>query len=427
MQKRFSFLRGMMNKDMESMRIAYLVNQYPAVSHSFIRREILELERSGVEVVRIALLGWAGTIVDDADRRESERTFYIQKLGLFRLCVRGLAAFLSSPLRMLRAAALVAKMARHSSRAFAVHCFYLLEACAVADVLKRRDVHHVHAHFGTNSAEVAMLACCLSGRTYSFTAHGPEEFDKAGSIGLVTKVRRSAFVVAVSSFGRGQLYRWIDPGDWNKVKVVHCGLEPGFHAHVAPLRPAERRLVCVGRLCEQKGQLLLIRAAEMLVRRGVTFRLVLAGDGELRAEIEREIAARGLRDHVTITGWLDSAGIRDKLLNATALVLPSLAEGLPVAIMEAMALRRPVLSTYIAGIPELVSTGVNGWLVPSGSTEALAAAMESCLSASPADIERMGNAAQRAVLERHDIASETRKLVAHFLQVVGERAHAIGR
>jgi colanic acid/amylovoran biosynthesis glycosyltransferase len=416
----------MMNKDVEPMRIAYLVNQYPAVSHSFIRREILELERSGVDVVRIALLGWAGTIVDDADRRELERTFYIQKLGLVRLCAGWCLAFLSSPWRMLQAVALVMKMARHSSRAFAVHCFYLVEACAVADVLKRRNVHHVHAHFGTNSAEVAMLACCLSGRTYSFTAHGPEEFDKAGSIGLVTKVRRSAFVVAVSSFGRGQLYRWIDPGDWSKVKVVHCGLEPGFHNHVPTLRPAERRLVCVGRLCEQKGQLLLIRAAEMLARRGVAFHLVLAGDGELRAELEREIAARELGDRVTITGWLSSTGIRDELLKATALVLPSLAEGLPVAIMEAMALRRPVLSTYVAGIPELVSAGVNGWLVPSGCTEALAAAMESCLSASPAEIERMGNSAQQVVLARHDIASETRKLVGHFVQVVGERKHAIG-
>lgn len=409
------------------MRIAYLVNQYPAVSHSFIRREILELERSGVEVVRIALQGWRATIVDEEDKREAGKTFHVQRLGMARLLIRFAAACLSSPVRMLQAMALVLQMARHSSRAFAVHVFYLLEACAVADFLRRRDVHHLHAHFGTNSAEVAMLACCLAGRTYSFTAHGPEEFDKAGSIGLSTKVRRSAFVVAVSSFGRGQLYRWIDPGDWNKVKVVHCGLEPGFHAHVPPLRPAGKRLVCVGRLCEQKGQLLLVRAAEMLVRRGVAFRLVLAGDGELREEMEREIAARGLAEHVTITGWLSSSEIREELLHATALVLPSLAEGLPVAIMEAMALRRPVLSTYIAGIPELVSTGVNGWLVPSGSTEALAAAMESCLNASPADIEQMGNAAQRIVLERHDIACETKKLAAHFLQVVGERAHALGR
>jgi colanic acid/amylovoran biosynthesis glycosyltransferase len=416
-----------MNEHMESMRIAYLVNQYPAVSHSFIRREILELERSGVDVVRIALQGWAGAIVDDEDKREAGKTVYIQRLGVLRLCLCCLLALLAGPWRMLQAAALVVKMARHSSRAFAVHAFYLLEASAVAQVLKRRDVHHLHAHFGTNSAEVAMLACCLAGRTYSFTAHGPEEFDKARSIGLTMKVRRSAFVVAVSSFGRGQLYRWIDPADWNKVKVVHCGLEPGFHADVPPLRPAAGRLVCVGRLCEQKGQLLLIQAAEMLVRRGVAFQLVLAGDGELRERIEREIAARGLGRHVAITGWLSSSGIRDQLLSATALVLPSLAEGLPVAIMEAMALRRPVLSTYIAGIPELVSTGVNGWLVPSGSTEALAAAMERCLSASPAEIEAMGHAAQRAVLERHDIAGETRKLAGHFLQVFNERAHAIGR
>lgn len=409
------------------MRIAYLVNQYPAVSHSFIRREILELERAGVNVVRIALQAWTGTLADEADRREADRTAYIRPLGLAQLAWIFFRRCLSGPLPMLRAVALVFRMARHSSRPMAVHFFYLLEAGGVADILAQREVRHLHAHFGTNSAEVAMLACCLTGETYSFTVHGPEEFDKARAIGLATKVARSAFVVAVSSFGRGQLYRWIAQDDWDKVKVVHCGLEPGFHAAPAAPPPAERRLVCVGRLCEQKGQLLLVQAAQMLMQRGLAFQLVLAGDGELRPELERAIAARGLGERIRITGWLSSAQIRQELLDATALVLPSLAEGLPVAIMEAMALRRPVLSTYIAGIPELVRTGVSGWLFPSGCAEALAAAMEACLGAPASEIERMGHAAQCAVRERHDIGVEARKLTEHFLEVLNSRTHPTGR
>jgi colanic acid/amylovoran biosynthesis glycosyltransferase len=406
-------------------RVAYLINQYPAVSHSFIRREILELERSGVEVVRIGLRGWNGVIADEENQRESSKTSYIQKRGVVRLLILFLMTLIASPIRMLRAVILAVDMARQSPRPLYVHLFYVIEACAVADILNNNQVQHLHAHFGTNSTEVAMLACCLTHATYSFTAHGPEEFDMAMSIGLMKKVERSAFVVAVSSFGRGQLYRWINPGDWHKVKVVHCGLEPGFHAHASALPPAEKRLVCVGRLCEQKGQLLLIQAAEILVQRGLHFKLILAGDGELRQQIEDEIAARNLTDHVTLTGWLSISQVREEILHSTALVLPSLAEGLPVAIMEAMALQRPVLSTYIAGIPELVRPGVNGWLFPSGSVEELAMAMESCLTASLADLNAMGHAARRAVLERHDISCETKKLLGHFLHVLQGREHLL--
>lgn len=415
----------MMNEPMQPMRVAYLINQYPAVSHSFIRREILELERSGVDVVRIALRGWKDVVDDAEHRREREKTRYIQRLGVFRLLMHFARTSITSPMRTISMLALALRMARQDpSRSF-VHLFYLVEACAVAAILAREDVRHLHAHFGTNSTEIAMLACGLTGGTYSFTVHGPEEFDKAKSIGLATKVARSAFAVAISSFGRGQLYRWIDRGNWNKVKVVHCGLEPGFHTDVTVAAPVQKRLVCVGRLCEQKGQLLLLQAAELLVRRGRDFQLVLAGDGELRRQIEDDIASRGLGRHVSITGWLSNTQVREQLLHATALVLPSLAEGLPVAIMEAMALRRPVLSTYIAGIPELVRPGINGWLFPSGSPEDLAAAMEHCLLASASELDAMGVAARAAVLERHDIRSEALKLKEHFVAVLNDGARPI--
>jgi colanic acid/amylovoran biosynthesis glycosyltransferase len=170
----------------------------------------------------------------------------------------------------------------------------------------------------------------------------------------------------------------------------------------------------VGRLCEQKGQLLLVEAARALASRGVDFKLVLAGDGEMRGPIERLIARYGLQAQVRITGWISSAQVRDEILAARALVLPSFAEGLPVVIMEAMALRRPVLTTYVAGIPELVCQGDNGWLFPAGCVEALTEAMLDCLQQPVEVLQRMGEAACRRVLERHDIDTEAARLTRHF-------------
>jgi glycosyltransferase involved in cell wall biosynthesis len=227
-------------------------------------------------------------------------------------------------------------------------------------------------------------------------------------------MRRSTFVVAVSSFGRSQLYRWVDHAQWHKVKVVHCGLEAAFHA-VAPVPlPAIPRLVCVGRLCEQKGQLLLIEAAQRLAVRGIRFELVLVGDGEMRSEVEALIARYGLTGCVRITGWISSDGVRREILASRGLVLPSFAEGLPVVILEAMALRRPVLTTYVAGIPELVRPGENGWIFEAGSVEALTAAMADLLSQSDQVLQRMGEAAFERVLARHDIDIEASKLAVLF-------------
>jgi len=400
------------------MRIAYFINQYPKVSHSFIRREITALERNGIEVERIALRGWDAELVDEEDLQERDKTRHVLRSGPAALASAALLSLLAQPVRWFSALGLAFRMAGKSTRGWPFHMAYLLEACTLAKWMNDSGADHIHAHFGTNSAEVAMLAGAISGKTYSFTVHGPEEFDKPESIGLSEKVLRSAFTVAISSYGRSQMYRWIDPGDWDKIKVVHCGLEPSFHQVATVPIPDRPRLVCVGRLCEQKGQLLLLKAARILSRKGVQFELVLAGDGELRKRIESEIADSGLAGKVWVTGWISSAGVREQLLAARALVLPSFAEGLPVVIMEAMALRRPVLTTYIAGIPELVQSGETGWLFPSGSVEELASAMEACLATPAPQMACMGEKGRLRVLERHDIEREAAKLAAHFHDAV---------
>jgi len=396
------------------MRIAYFINQYPKVSHSFIRREILALERQGFEVQRIALRGWDAELVDAEDVSERDKTLYLLQGGVMALLKPVLQVLRHRPRAFFSALWLALRMGRRADRSWPYHLIYLAEACRMLPWLQTFGAEHVHAHFGTNSTEVVMLANALGGPTYSFTVHGPEEFDKAQFIHLGEKVRRSAFVAAISSYGRSQLYRWVDHGHWAKVKVVHCGLERAFHDVPAVPIPAVPRLVCVGRLCEQKGQLLLMEAARLLAAKGVAFEMVLAGDGEMRGQIETLIAQHGLQAQVRITGWIGSEQVREEILAARAMVLPSFAEGLPVVIMEAMALRRPVLTTYVAGIPELVRHGENGWLFPAGAVEELADVLEDCLMQPDEVLQRMGEAAYQRVLQRHDIDTEAAKLAALF-------------
>jgi len=283
-------------------------------------------------------------------------------------------------------------------------------------------ITHVHAHFGTNSANVAMLVHELGGPSWSFTVHGPEEFDVAPIVGLKEKINRCAFVVAISSYGRSQLYRLLEYDRWGKVHVVACGLDPPFFEVPVLPPPARRRLVCVGRLCEQKGQILLVDAARQLASEGLDFELVLVGDGEMRDHLEALIKRHNLRKQVLIYGWMTNAQVRDEILAARALVLPSFAEGLPIVIMEAMALKRPIISTFVGGIPELVRSGEHGWLVPAGDLASLVAAMRASIEAPPEQLAHMGEIAQKRVLARHSVEVQADRLISLFRHTVGIRS-----
>jgi len=394
--------------------VAYLVNLYPAVSHSFIRREILALEALGASVLRVASRGWDGDLVDPADVAERTKTHYLLQAGVGRLLASVFAAFASSPAHFLRAMRLAAGMARLSHRPLPVHLAYLAQACRLRELARDAGVSHVHAHFGSNATEVAMLCAALGGPRYSFTVHGPEEFDMPVALHLKEKVEHAEFVAAISSFGRSQLYRWIGHAHWPKVKVVRCSVDESFQQAVDAPAPAGKRVVCVGRLCEQKGQMLLLAAAREMVRRGHDIELVLAGDGPMRPELERLIAEYGLASRVHITGWVSGEQVRALLLEARALILPSFAEGLPVVLMEAMALARPVITTRIAGIPELVRDGQDGWLLPAGDCWALVEAWTALLECDRARLLAMGESARQRVLQRHSAATAAHKLIQLF-------------
>ncbi len=392
-------------------RIAYVINRYPMISHSFIRREILALERQGFEILRISMNGWDATLVDETDQQERLKTRYVLQSRTVALLLAVLRTLLITPKRFFTAFALAVRMGRGTQRSVPYHLAYLAEACCILPWLKSFGATHVHAHFGTNSAEVVMLAHALGGPQYSFTVHGQDELLFGGT---AEKVHRAAFVVAISSFGRSQLYRRVEHKHWSKIKVVHCGLETAFHGIDSIPPTAIPRLVCVGRLSKEKAQLLLVEAAYQLMQKGIKFELVLAGDGDMRSEIEDLIAQYELTKQIRITGWLSSNQVREEILAARSLVLPSFTEGLPVVIMEAFALRRPVLATYVGGIPELVIQGENGWLFPAGSVNELAAALEDCLSKSPEELEKMGDSGYHRVVERHSIDTEAAKLAELF-------------
>jgi colanic acid/amylovoran biosynthesis glycosyltransferase len=399
------------------MRVAYFTNQYPAVSHTFIRREIQALEDQGITIIRYALRPSAGVLVHAEDRLEFEKTKYILKIGPSEI-LRCLASTAwRGPIAKIKMVRLAFRMGWRSDRGLLRHLAYAVEAIVLAYWCRRDAVQHLHAHFGTNSAAIAMLAGKLAGVSYSFTAHGSEEFEKAPLLSLDLKLTHAAFAVCVSSFGRAQLMRWSSPVLWRKIAVIHCGVDSGFLSPNPSIVGSAPRFVCVGRLGEHKAQLILVEAVRRLRDAGIYCEVVLAGDGPMRRQIEAAIRGTGLERQITITGWVSSERVRAEILAARALVLPSFSENMPVVIMEALALGRPVISTYIAGIPELVQSGKTGWLVPSSDEAALAQAMHEALVATVDQLTGMGAAGRVHVSEHHDAFKEAKKLRELFKSV----------
>ncbi|WP_017317727.1 glycosyltransferase [Mastigocladopsis repens] len=397
------------------MKIAYLVNKYPKVSHTFIRREIAAIEACGLPVARFSIRSCESEeLVDPEDKLEFQKTQVVLGVGILGLLFNLLAVAITRPIPWLRGLWLALKVGWASERGVLYHIIYLAEACVLLHWFRNSGVTHLHAHFGTNPTTVAMLCHAIGGPPYSFTVHGPYEFDEPESLALTQKINRAAFVVTVSSFSRSQLYRWCNHQQWKKIHVIRCGLDNHFFNRNTTAISSEPNFVCVGRLCEEKGQLLLIQAVSQLAALGLQCNLTLVGDGSLRPEIESLIKDYGLEKQVKMTGWASSAEVQKYIMNSRALILPSFAEGLPVVIMEALALERPVITTYVAGIPELVKPGINGWLVPSGSVEALTEVMREVLQLPTENLEQMGKAGAASVKAQHNLAQEASKLANLF-------------
>jgi colanic acid/amylovoran biosynthesis glycosyltransferase len=396
------------------MSLAYLFNWYPMPSQTALRREVAALEELGIPFHRFSLRRYEGELVDENDRAEKERTRAVLDVGALGLIAALLRTSTMRPRQFTRALAMAVHIGRIDERGMVRTLIYLAEACVLLDWFSKLGVEHVHTHYATNSATAALLCQLMGGPSYSFTMHGPEEFDAARATCLREKVRHAAFVVAISEFTRSQLYRWADYRDWSKIHVIRVGVSQMFLDHGPVPIPTVPHLVNIGRIVEQKGQAILVHAVARLLEEGFDVKLAIIGDGPMRSDIEALIDQLGLKDHVRVTGYLSNQGVRDELLAARALVLPSFAEGLPGVFFEALALGRPVISTYIAAHPELIEPGVNGWLVPAGAVEPLVDAIAEALSADPADLERMGRAGAATVAEKHDASTQAKKLAELF-------------
>ena len=379
---------------------AWLANQYPKPSHAFVRREIRALEASGVAVHRFSVRRSLDPLVDPGDQEEARRTRVILEAP-WAAMVRAVVATLAGRPRAFAAAlARCLAVAWRSDRGLVVHLAYLIEACLLARWLRAAGCEHLHAHFATNSTTVAMLSHLLGGPPFSFTAHGPEPFDKPAAIALGEKLERAAFAVAVSQFGASQLRRWASRDARERIHVVRCGVDAEFLESEPSPVPDTQRLLFIGRLCVDKAPDLLLEAAARLVAEGRSFELEIGGDGPLRPALEAEAQRLGLAGRTRFRGWLREDEVRSAIDEARGLILPSLAEGLPVVIMEAFARGRPVVASRIAGIPELVEPGVSGWLIVPGCASALAGALGELLDAPVDQLTAMGRAGREAVLAR---------------------------
>ncbi|MHA7852615.1 glycosyltransferase family 4 protein [Roseovarius sp.] len=395
------------------MKIGYLLNTYPVPSSTFIRREIRALEGQGVTVMRYGVRRWADQLVDPLDREEQTKTRYLLSGQVSRLITGVLAEALTNPIGLARAIGTWGRLVRNAGGGVVRHAAYLLEAVSLRRQAKADGIEHIHAHFSTNAAAVALLCYRLGGPSYSFTAHGPDEFIDWGRSSLALKVAEARFVAAISNYCRVQLILAAGMAHWDKIHIVRCGLDLSEFPPSKAGFEASAPFVCVGRLCPQKAQVLIVEATARVVRSHPEVKVRLIGDGESRADVEAAITRHGLEGNIELLGWQANDVVRAELGRARALLLPSFAEGLPVVIMEALALGRPAISTYIAGIPELVDESC-GWIIPAGSVDHISQVMADCLATPPQALADKGATGRARVQSAHDIDTNSRTLAACF-------------
>lgn len=402
------------------MKVGYLMNSYPIISTTFIGREIVALEDEGIEIPRFAFRRWDGPLVDEHDRAEAARTDYLLEDGAVRLGLGLLAEGVRNPRGLARALGQFRRLYANAGGGLVRHVAYLLEAVALRRRLRRAPVDHIHAHFSTNAAAVAMMCRAMGGPPYSFTAHGPDEFFEPIHNSLGLKVANAAFVACISHFCRSQVMIFSEPEHWDRLGIVHCGVhperygrtEPGLGPEPEPERaPGAMHLVYVARLTPLKGGRPLIAAMAALRESHPNIRLTVVGDGPDRAHLEA--AARPLGDAVRFAGYLSQDEVAEVLADADAFCLPSFAEGVPVSLMEAMAAGLPVIASRITGIPELIEDGASGLLIPASDTRALTRAIAR-LADDPDLRRRMGDAGRAQVRAEFDVRGEARRLAALF-------------
>jgi glycosyltransferase involved in cell wall biosynthesis len=406
------------------MRLAYLVSRYPALSHTFILREVLSLRKQGFDI-RVASINPPDRPASELtaeEQSEAETTFCVKQAGLFSLLAASLITLLRHPAGWLRGLAFSIRLGGADLGKMLYGLFYFCEALLLGRWMAAQRLHHLHVHFATPASTVGLIATKIFPVQLSITVHGPDEFYDVPGYRLREKIAGASFICAIGKFARSQLMKVSPPAEWKKFEVSPLGVDPARFAPAAPPRTADGfELICVGRLVPAKGQHLLIGAMGRLLRDGRQVRLRLVGDGPDRPSLERQVAELAIGGAVVFEGPVNQDRIRGLYQAADLFVLPSFAEGIPVVLMEAMAMEIPVLTTFVNGIPELIRHGIDGWLVAPSDEEGLAAAIATLMD-DDALRRRLGQAGRARVVECYDLQRNTERLARIYRRRLGDAA-----
>jgi colanic acid/amylovoran biosynthesis glycosyltransferase len=406
------------------LRIAYMTGQYPRATDTFIQREVAALRSRGVHVQTFSIRKPASKEnVGPEQEAERERTFYVLPPCPWAMFTSHLRLLLGNPGRYFRALRTMLTVRPPGLKAFVWQCAYFAEAGIVARRVRELGIVHLHNHFSNSSCSVAMLAAEMGGFTFSFTMHGPAEFYEPKYWRIDEKTRRALFVACISHFCRSQAMVFAPQEKWDRLHIVHCGVDPALFQ---PRRHAGRgsQLLFVGRLAGVKGLPILLEALAKLKERHPDIHLNVAGDGPDRARLEEQARRLGVADNVTFLGYQSQQQIRELLARTDVFVMTSFAEGVPVVLMEAMAAEVAVVATRIAGIPELVEDGVSGLLVPPADAAAVVGGVEELLNDS-ALRSQFGQAGRQKVEQEFNISTESERLCRVLTSALAGRCSPI--
>ena len=373
-----------------------------------------------IPVVSINSPGRLASEMSVEEREEAARTYYVKGAGVFGIAKLHLLTFVSSPTAYLGGLFYALRLAGADLHKVVPMIAYFLEAVVVGRWMKSQKISHLHVHLANPGCTVGMITSRIFPIDFSFTVHGPDEFYDAPGYRLREKVTRARFVVCIGFFARSQLMLLSEPRHWEKLEVAPLGVDPEVFAP-RPSRPTNDtfEILCVGRLVPAKGQLILLGAVDQLVKSKRNVRLRLVGGGPDRKSLEREVAKRGLGEHVIFEGMINQDQIRELFYKADVFALPSFAEGIPVALMEAMAMGIPCITTFVAGISELIREGIDGILVAPSDKDGLVHAIERLID-DPELCRSLGHAGRERVIDKYNLDRNVARLAMVFKKRIKE-------
>ncbi len=383
--------------------IAYLNSEYPSLSHTFIEREVRALRERGIEIRTFSVRapGKHATLGEEHARAAKETQAILASRA--NLVFDALRAAATSPLSTFRTIIAGQRLAPPGVSSRIRHAAYALEGIWLARRLREEGIGHIHCHMANNGAAVALLACRYDPTlTYSLSIHGSAEFFHVDTWTLAPKVEGAVFVRCISNFCRAQIMAWTSPACWDRLHVVHCGIDVSRFSATPRESSRTLRLLTVGRLHPIKGYPLLLEACRTMSDEGIDWTLDMVGDGPMMGTLTSHADRLGIRSRVTFSGAVGQDRIQPHFDRAGVIVISSFMEGVPVVLMEGMAKGMAVLTTAVGGIPELVEPGVSAEVVPPGSAAALADGLRRLAAAGPR-LPDMGAAGRRRVLAEFSI------------------------